>query len=233
MEDMPKPEEPKAAWMITFTDLVSLMLTFFVLLYSMSSLQIDKWEEMTDNLTQTLNPSKVKTVAAATAEFNIGTIFRRPATNLDYLSGVISSGVAKDPLLSKSRIMLLEDRLVIALPGDLLFPPGKAEMPEEALSALFTLGGLLSNVSNQIGVNGHTDPVPPSQAQGFSSNWELSIARSSAVANALRSSGYTDDIFAFGFADSRFQQLPEMSAQDRSAMGRRVDIVIFSSAGGD
>jgi len=233
MQDIPKAESTEAAWMVTFTDLVSLMLTFFVLLYSMSSLQIDKWDKMTDNLSQTLNPNKIKTVAAATAEFNIGTIFRRPATNLDYLSSVLSAGVANDPLLSKSRVMLLEDRLVIALPGDLLFPPGKADMPKEARAALFTLGGLLSNVSNQIGVNGHTDPVPPAPGKGFTSNWELSMARASAVANALRRSGYTNDIFAFGYADSRFQQLPKMEASARSALGRRVDIIIFSSAGGE
>ncbi|MBL4692317.1 MAG: OmpA family protein [Magnetovibrio sp.] len=221
------------AWMVTFTDLVSLMLTFFVLLFSMSSLQIDKWEKMTDNLSKTLNPSKVKTVASATAEFNIGTIFRRPATNLDYLSGVLTAGVLEDPLLAKSHVMLLEDRLVIALPGDLLFPPGKAEMPEEARAALFTLGGMLSNVSNQIGVNGHTDPVPPGKSQGFSSNWELSMARAAAVANSLRRSGYTDDIFAYGYADSRFQQLPNMDAVQRSAMGRRVDVIILSTVGGN
>jgi len=231
-DNIPQPEKPNTAWMLTFADLVSLMLTFFVLLYSMSSLQIDKWDAMTDTLTQTLNPNKVPTVAAATAEFNIGTIFRRSATNLDYLSGVIESGVVDDPILSKSRIMLLEDRLVIALPGDLLFPAGKASMPEEARTALFTLGGMLSNVSNQIGVNGHTDPSPPGKGLGFTSNWELSIARASVVANALRQSGYTDDIFAFGYADSRYQQLPDLAQAQRSALGRRVDIVVFSTVGG-
>ena len=230
-EGMPKQEKANAAWMVTFTDLVSLMLTFFVLLFSMSSLQIDKWEEMTDTLSKTLNPSSVKTVAAATAEFNISTLIRRPATNLDYLSGVLQAGVKDDPLLAKSQILLLEDRLVIALPGDLLFSPGKAEMPEETRSALFTLGGLLSNVSNQIAVNGHTDPKAPGKDAGFASNWELSIARASAVANSLREAGYTDDIFAFGYADSRYQQLPKLNEAERAAMGRRVDIIILPSVG--
>jgi chemotaxis protein MotB len=234
MDDTPKADGPKTAWMITFADLVSLMLTFFVLLFSMSSVKIDQWDAMIDTMTQTLNPGKITTVAAATAKFNIGTIFRRQATNLDYLSGVLSAGVANDPLLSSSRIMQLDDRLVIALPGDLLFPPGKATMPDEARSALFTLGSLLRNVGNQIGVNGHTDPTPPAPDKGFDSNWELSLARASAVANALRSSGYTDDIIAYGYADSRFSQLPkDISPEDRAKLGRRVDIVVFSTVGGE
>jgi len=227
------PEGPKAAWMITFADLVSLMLTFFVLLYSMSSVQMDKWDAMTDTLTQTLNPGKLTTVAAATAEFNIGTIFRRQATDLDYLSGVLQRGVEGDELLKFSKIMLLDDRLVVALPGDLLFPSGKAEMPDEARSALFTLGSLLRNVGNQVGVNGHTDPAQPSKESGFSTNWELSVARASAVANVLRQSGYTDDITAFGYADSRFAQLPEINAEDRAKLGRRVDIVVFPTVEGN
>lgn len=234
MNAMPQQSaRPGAGWMVTFTDLVSLMLTFFVMLFSMSSLQMDKWDAMTDTLTQTLNPGKLTTVAAATAEFNIGTIFRREATDLDYLSGVLKRGVAEDDILKTSKIMLLDDRLVVALPGDLLFPSGRAEMPEEAQSALFTLGSLLRNVGNQIGVNGHTDPLPPSGESGFTSNWELSLARSSAVANSLRRSGYTDDIVAFGYGDSRYRQLPEISEEERSKLGRRVDIVIFPTVGGD
>ncbi len=229
------PKEGKAGmgWMVTFTDLVSLMLTFFVLLFSMSSVKMDEWDAMIDTMTQTLNPGKLTTVAAATAKFNIGTIFRRQATNLDYLSGVLEAGVASDPVLSSSRIMQLEDRLVIALPGDLLFPPGKAVMPDEARSALFTLGSLLRNVGNQIGVNGHSDPVSPAPEKGFASNWELSLARASAVANALRRSGYTDDIIAYGYADSRFAQLPDLPPADRAKLGRRVDIVVFSTVGGE
>ena len=121
MDSAPKTDPPNMAWMVSFTDLVSLMLTFFVLLFSMSSVKMDEWDAMIDTMTQTLNPGKLTTVAAATAKFNIGTIFRRQATNLDYLSGVLESRIAGDPLLATSHIMLLDDRLVIALPGDLLF----------------------------------------------------------------------------------------------------------------
>ena len=233
MDSAPKTDPPNMAWMVTFTDLVSLMLTFFVLLFSMSSVKMDEWDAMIDTMTQTLNPGKLTTVAAATAKFNIGTIFRRQATNLDYLSGVLESRIAGDPLLATSHIMLLDDRLVIALPGDLLFPPGQAVMPDEARSALFTLGSLLRNVGNQIGVNGHSDPTPPAPGKGFQSNWELSLARASAVANALRRSGYTDDIIAYGYADSRYTQLPNLSAKERDKLGRRVDIVLFPTVGGE
>ncbi|MDH5489171.1 MAG: OmpA family protein [Rhodospirillaceae bacterium] len=228
-----KPAKPNAAWMVTFTDLVSLMLTFFVLLFSMSNVKMDEWEAMIDTLTQTLNPAKLTTVAAATSKFNVGTIFRKRAINLDYLSTVLEESMMQDPLLSQSQLMKLDDRLVIALPGDLLFDAGRAVMTDGAKSALFTLGSVLRNIGNQIGVNGHTDPRPPASGGDFTSNWELSLARAAAVANTIRRSGYTEEIYAFGYAASRYNQLPKIEEEKRLQLARRVDIVVFPTVGGD
>ncbi|MGB0671624.1 MAG: OmpA/MotB family protein, partial [Rhodospirillales bacterium] len=195
------------AWMITFTDLVSLMLTFFVLLFSMSSLKVGEWEKMIDALSQTLNPSQVETTQPLTTQLNIGSIFRKRAINLDYLAGVLDEAMREDPLLSQSLLLRLDDRLLIALPGDLLFEPARAILNDRALAAIFNLGGVLRNIGNQVGVNGHTDPIPPGEGL-FDSNWELSMARAAAVANALRKSGYDEAIPSYGYAASRFEELP-------------------------
>ncbi|MEE8394388.1 MAG: flagellar motor protein MotB [Rhodospirillales bacterium] len=227
-EDENDPYKSSAGfgWMIIFTDLVSLMLTFFVLLFSMSSVHIDKWKSLTDALSQTLNPSSTRSVEATSSKFNIANIFRKKAINLDYLTAVLEKAVTEDPLLSRSQLMRLEDRLIIALPGDLLFPAGRAVLSEGARKALFNLGGVLRNIGNQIGVNGHSDPNPPGKGE-YASNWELSLARAIAVANSLRRSGYTEDIIAYGYADSYFSQLPDIPEDQRLAMGRRVDIVVM------
>ena len=47
-EDTPRARRPSKAWMIIFTDLVSLMLTFFVMLFAMSNVKVDKWDSMID-----------------------------------------------------------------------------------------------------------------------------------------------------------------------------------------
>lgn len=228
--DIPQAPPTSRAWMITFTDLVSLMLTFFVMMFAMSNVKPDKWNDMTNALSQGLNTESQRAAAAATAKFSISTIFRKRAINLDYLSAVLEDAMAQVPLLENSQLLRLEDRLVIALPGDLLFHPGRAVMTERARQALFSLGGLLRNIGNQIGVNGHSDPQPPKGGE-YTSNWELSVARAIAVANALRRAGYPDDIVAYGYSDSRYQQLPDLPEQQRQAMGRRVDIVIFPTVG--
>ena len=67
-EDTPEARGPSKAWMITFTDLVSLMLTFFVMLFAMSNVKIDKWESMIDVLSLSFNVSRAKAVVTSSTE---------------------------------------------------------------------------------------------------------------------------------------------------------------------
>ena len=57
-----EPAVTGRAWMITFTDLASLLLAFFVLLFSMSSVRMDSWQVAIDSLSRTLNPTRVDKV---------------------------------------------------------------------------------------------------------------------------------------------------------------------------
>ena len=214
------------AWMVTFTDLVSLMLTFFVLLFSMSSVKVDKWDEMINALSKSLNPQIEKRITQPTAQFNISTIFKRRSINLEYLQAVLEDKVTPDTILGKTTMVLHDDRLVISLPGDLFFQPGQALLSEAAREALFELGGVLRNVDNQIAVNGHTDPKPLKSTK-YASNWELSLGRAIAVANSLKESGYTENIMAFGMADSKYREQGDKSQAAQDAQARRVDIVVL------
>jgi chemotaxis protein MotB len=226
---IPSPERKASkTWIVTFTDLVSLMLTFFVMLFSMSTVKIDEWDRMIDALSQSLSPALETSATSPKAQYNISTVFRRRAINLEYLMAVLEEKIGEDPVLANSHLQFHRDRLVLSLPGDLLFATGSAVLSEKAKKALFQLGGVLRNINNQLGVNGHSDPEPIHGGR-FASNWELSLARAGAVANALKRAGYTQDILVYGFGDSDFQNLPELPKKQRNALARRVDIVVLPS----
>jgi chemotaxis protein MotB len=223
-----KKEDTKGAWMVTFTDLVSLLLTFFVMLFSMSTVQIDKWEAVTDSLSTTLNPTKTEAVATTTAEYNISTVFRQRAINLEYLQAVLDEKVAGDPILGRTLIQLLDDRLLISLPGDLLFGSGSKTLSPRAIETMLKIGDVLRHVSNQVVITGHTDPEPAA-GQDYASNWELSLFRAIAVGNALRKSGFTQDFLAYGYGDSGYDQLPAIPEEQKTALARRVDIMVLQT----
>ena len=231
VSDEPTVSKTDQSWMLIFTDLVSLMLTFFVLLFSMSVVKVDAWNNITSALSQSLKPSERKAQTEATSKFDISTMSMRRAINLDYLASVLEKSMANDELLNNAQLMRLEDRLVIGLPGDRLFFSNNAVLSAEARKALSNLGGILRNIGNQIGTNGHTDPSPLKGSQ-YTSNWELSMGRATAVANALKRSGYKEDIISFGYASGRFLELPDLPEAERRVMGRRIDIVVYPTVGG-
>lgn len=220
----------RQAWLITFSDLISLMLAFFVLLFSMYSVKHDRWQSTVDSLSEALNPRRVDAVAPFPSVFNIGKVSRKRVIDLDYLATLLQQSFKSDALLSESQLMRRGDRLIVALPGDLLFDRGHAVLSQRARDAVFNLGGILRTLDNQIGVNGHSDPAPLTSPV-YTSNWELSLARAAAVANTLRRSGYEKEIVAYGFADSRYDELPRMNEAERQALARRVDIVVFATEG--
>ena len=117
-----------------------LVLTFFVLLFSMSHVKVDKWENMTDALSRSLNPTRVEVVVTPTARHNIASVFLKRAINLDYLTSVFEETVSADVALAETKVVRMEDFMIVMLPGDLLFAPGRAVLSDKARRALFSLG---------------------------------------------------------------------------------------------
>jgi len=224
-------ERARTAWLVTFTDLVSLLLAFFVLLFSMSTLQSDKWEAMSDALSKRLNPAHGAIDPRPAADRNVGGVDVSAGIDLGYLKTLLKHQVQGSALLGDSVVSEIGDRLVVSLPSDLLFAPGAAALQGDAQAALFELGGVLRNIENAILVYGYTDPTPV-RGTRFESNWELSLARAVTVANELRRAGYPRDIVSFGVADSRFDDLStRLAPARRAALARRVDIVINTVKG--
>lgn len=219
---------PSIAWMVTFADLLSLLLAFFVLMFTMSSINQGAWKAVADSLAQRLRSGEPRTLSRDLADANFPRADQDTAMDLDYLRAVLRQKGAAVELLSRAGMRREDDRLVISLPADMLFPPGQATLTETAAAATAVLGDIFRGVTNRLEVEGHSDPVPPSGNGAFASNWELSLARAIVVANTLRQAGYGYDIAAYGLADSRYYE-PDVLAQPaaaRDAYSRRVDLIV-------
>ena len=216
------------AWMVTFTDLVALLLTFFVMIFAMSHVKTADWSSLTESLRRHLNSVAGQTVASPSLRMDVPSPDRQPGADLDYLSELLAGHLSEAPALADARLRRGEDRLFVSLPADLLFAVGDFTLTPEAADAVFQLGGVLRNMPNALAVVGHADPRKP---QGtYPSNWELSLLRAQAVAAALRNGGVEGRIRARGQGDSRFAELPAVGDQTaRFALARRVDLVIHET----
>ena len=223
--------EKPPAWLISMGDVTALMLTFFVMLFSMSYVKSEKWDEVTSLLNRKLQPTDL-TKPSPVSEMNIPTVQVLPGLSTDYLHRILSEKLSDDPVLSRAVLTPLEGTMVISLPSDAMFESGKDALSEEAVRAISDLAAVLTLVGNQIEVVGHADPLPPGDGV-YQNNWELSLARALKVANILTEAGYTGRFAAVGRGDSRFRHLdPRIPEERRYAMSRRVDVVLYSVAGG-
>ncbi len=217
------------AWLVTFTDLIALMLTFFVMLFAMSNVKTERWQNLSDSLRQRLSTVLDQPQASPTFKLDMPSAERTPGADLDYVAEVLRTQLAEHEQLQRGVVRRESGRVFISLPADMLFESGEYELTDRASEAVFALGGMLRNFENRIEVAGHADPRKPQSR--YPSNWELSLLRAQSVAAALGKAGYEAPVVARGYGDSQYGELPEsVPERQRQALARRVDVVIGATA---
>lgn len=218
--------ESGRAWLVTFTDLICLLLTFFVMLYAMSEPDPARYRELVSALPgiSEQGGGEQQPGAAMTAL----PLERGRAVDLGYLGRVYENLLLDNPELSQVTITRGDEGLVLGLPADLLFAPGDATLSDAGRQAMFVMGGVAANIGNAVDVVGHADPTP--SGSRWPSNWELSLARAQAVAAALREAGYLRAVTVRGHGAG---QVPTGEAgPDAYARARRVELVVREHGAG-
>lgn len=230
-------------WLLTYSDLITLLMIFFVVMYAMSNIDAQKYEVLSQSLEGALNPSGFGGQGSGGSSTSGGGIDQSTADQLAQALADASSDTV-DPKLAAAALEIqnlikekgLEDKVsvsvqergvVVGLMNTVLFDSGSAQIKPDASSTLIAIGQIANGVHNYIRVEGNTDDVPQSSAQ-FPSNWELSVIRATEVVKLLISqSGVAPDrISAVGYGEYR-PSVPNTSVGNR-AKNRKVDIVILS-----
>lgn len=221
-----------STWLLTFTDIIALMLTFFVLLFSMSNPDKEQWEKLSQVAQNNFNKFQGRPLNRGSEDaINIEKVNFSRALDLNYLQAIIANMIEKDDLLNKVFMTQSDNSLIISLPQNLLFDTGQANVNEIGNKALFTLAGTLSRIKNRVEVVGNTDPRPVTGKE-YPSNWELSLARATNVAAVLENVGYNRAMTVRGHASARFEDLPKsISMRERLDLSRRVDIIVMEDDG--
>jgi chemotaxis protein MotB len=213
--------------MVTFTDLLALMLTFFVLIFSMTTVKYDAWDALIAAITDQLSSGENWRDPSLSEDRSVPRVFAVNAMDLGYLARILEEKFADEPHLQNNWLRRMDDRIVLSLPGDLVFESGSAALNRRGRSLAAALASALNNVANRVDVFGHTDPRPLSGRGGFDSNWELSLARAVSFAAAMSRAGYPYLIDAYGLAESRYYELPQdLGENEKAALARRVDLVV-------
>lgn len=246
-----KKEPPKGApmWMTTFSDLMTLILVFFVLLFAFSELDAKKFraflESFTNNAPFEYNQSiiefdtqgKMVRGEEVKEEPNDQTglpksvtdqeIQRRNQEQLDEITQKVQEFLREHQLEMKVQATRTPLGVELVLQDGLLFRSGEAEILPNGIPFLGKLAELFQTLPNEIIVEGHTDNQPISNLV-FPSNWELSAARSSRVVRFfIERHGLKPDRFvSMGYADTK--PITSNGTPEGRQKNRRVVIAIAS-----
>ena len=221
--------DSSANWLIIFSDVVALMLAFFVMMYATQKVETGGWQAMVESLSQSLRVDRLQARRASAAK-NVEQRDLPEAIDLSYLQNLIEGMRDSEVLLADVVMTREDDRLIIAIPGDLLFDAGRADPLPRAAPRIRLFADIFRNLTNRIDVAGHSDSRPLS-GQVFESNRELSLARAETVAGMLRGAGYRRRVGAFGMGDAFYGDLAGIDTPEiRDRFARRVDIIIRPEA---
>lgn len=230
------------AWMVTFTDLVALMLTFFVLLYSMSRLDLVKWQNLTGSLASSLDSVSESQVVEPKAQLDIAPVQFVPGTDLDYLANVLSERLRSDPQLTDVLLRNRGDRLVLSLPDSLLFDGQSRQIGAQAERTMFALGGVFRTISNSVEIIAYPlaeadgDRVSSSENEAGEAAWTQALSRAISLARLLTQAGYNGEIRPKGvtWKPGAFEAQAAEQERDSEALGAatyRFDLVVLDSEG--
>ncbi len=222
-----EPEQDSGqAWMVTFTDLVALMLTFFVLLFSMSRIDEVQWQNLKDSISLGLDRVSEFKVPFPEEELDIKRVTALPGDDLGYLASVLDQHMEEISSLSDVLIENRGDQLRLVLQTNRHFEPAGGNLTVAGEDALFAIGGIVASLSNRIEVAGHALPLETASRERIRT-WEAALVRAQAVAGRLISAGYRGGIpvRALG-ARSGTGAAQDTSAQNYASPAGRVDIII-------
>ncbi len=220
-------------WLVSYADFITLLFAFFVVMYSISSVNVGKYRTVSESIKAALNPivspPSSPTPLALSASKAALTSPDSPGSKevaIRKLRNLVK-GIKASPQLAMVRITeKVNGDIVITIPDQLLFNSGEAAVRSEALRFLEGLGTAIIELNRHTRIEGHTDNVPIRTAQ-FPSNWELSSTRAVMVVRVL-SELYgvpADHLAAVGHAETR--PVTANADAEQRAKNRRVEVVIL------
>ena len=238
-----KPEEPDKPqnherWLLTYSDMITLLMVFFVILYAMSSVSTSKYDALAESLSIAFNGLPGIQLEEGSGGHSVvptpGPPKPPPGTGLSpkvspkrQMFIEKASSTLTTELRTQAIQMSTEARgIVLSLSGDTFFAPGQAKLAEGTMPSLVKVAEVLESVKEDVVIEGHTDGSPLSRGATFGSNLMLSAARSVNVVEALDLIGVDKKrMSASGFGDAKPARSDD--TPEGRAYNRRVDILIL------
>lgn len=206
-----KKQDESEEWLTTYADMMTLLMTFFVLLFSMATLDPMKMEQFGESMNESIGKKENQP---------------QGRVSLLQISRDVEKIIDSEQISDYVEVSHSYRGVTVSFVSDILFERGKADLNPQVFSILDAFIPTIQNSVYKIAIEGHTDS-DPIHSELYPSNWELSTARAAKVVNYYISHGIDSDRFqAIGFADTKPKK--DNTTVDNKRANRRVEITFLS-----
>ena len=219
------------AWMTTFGDMMTLLLVFFVLLYSFSSMDVEKFKGFISALQSQLGILEGGQTISENPNIDAGTLgqdYAQAPQNIREIMRELNNYIEDNNLSDRVDVENKRKGLVISLTGEILYQQGRADIRDQGREVLAMISDILRDVPNDIMIEGHTDDVPI-RTDEFPSNWELSTARAVNVIKFLIEERNFEPARLSAAGYSEYRPVADNDTAEGRAENRRVEVVVLNS----
>jgi len=215
-------------WLLTYADLITLLLAFFIMMYTFSKQDAQKYNEVSSHLKtifsggsgiaqkgKTLGKLPLGSQMQTGSEPGIEEKLKNEFREISNQNGL------------KNNIFIFTDArgVVVRIMDKAFYDEGKADLKQGAKNALDKIIPIVKDLKNNIRIEGHTDNTPISKGE-FKSNWELSVRRATEVVRYIVEKGPIppERVSATGYAE--YRPVINNDTAENKALNRRVEIII-------
>ncbi len=223
-------EEGGEAWLLPYSDLMTLLLAVFIVLFAVSQVDVEKAKQMSEEfsesmMTESYTASRMSEQERSQEESPAGS--KSELQQMEELKAELDAKLKSENMTASIKTSIDNRGLVISLSNAIVFEPGSAEIKKENEDTLLEIAEKISITDHYIRIEGHTDNVPMS-SDLYPSNWDLSTARAANVVRLFisKTNAAPENLIAVGYGE--YRPVADNSTEEGRAKNRRIDIIVLS-----
>ena len=228
------PHENDERWLLTYSDLITLLFVLFVVMYAISTTDVRKFIVLAQSVSAAFNADVMQgqsavsimngqetTVQDQTYDTGSSTV----ASDLRTIKAALEDYAIGQGLGGEVQVGMAPQGIVIRLNDALLFSSGRAHLDDHAVTLVGKIVAIVKPLPNQIRIEGNTDDQQP-QGGEYADNWELSTARALSVLESMVMQGMSPErLCALG--NAQYNPIVPDTDEASRTKNRRVDIVVL------
>jgi len=227
-------------WLLTYSDLITLLMIFFVMMYAMSSVDTKKYAQAVASLNSAFGGGQTGTrvigdggasstiIGAVDSPTLDAEASKAEQNKLEGLKKQVDKYLQNNGIQGSASTTIQERGLVISISDTLIFDSGKADLKPIYENKLVEIGKMLNTINNYIVIEGNTDTVPISTYE-FKDNWALASARADNVTRVLINKANIQPLKIASRSNGEYRPVASNGTDYGKAANRRVDIVILNN----